>query len=100
MPSARFTRRIFAGDELREGRSGKSVSPDRSEKAVLGTRPPEAHGSRTSRSASCPRTDRSEIQRRSRGCKEEFGHALVPLSLPRLRRLVPLSFGLSAPLLR
>ena len=45
-------------------------------------------------------TDRSEIQRRSRGCKEEFGHALVPLSLPRLRRLVPLSIGLSAQLLR
>ena len=32
--------------------------------------------------------------------KEEFGHALVPLSLPRLRRLVPLSIGLSAQLLR
>ena len=41
-----------------------------------------------------------ERQRRSRGCKEEFGHALVPLSPPRLRRLVPLSIGLSAPPLR
>jgi hypothetical protein len=27
-------------------------------------------------------------------CKEEFGHAQVPLSPPRLRRLVPLSIGL------
>ena len=56
--------------------------------------------SRNGTSAEVPTASQPLRQRRSRGCKEEFGHALVPLSLPRLRRLVPLSIGLSAPLLR
>jgi hypothetical protein len=66
---------------------------DRFTRAVL----PHLAGnwSRTCRSANCLEQTATR-KRRSRGCKEEFGHALVPLSLPRLRRLVPLSIGLSS----